>query len=60
MLRELTETVDFERQTLTNGLSAAGVNLRTATFFSWLGVTQYLTSAADTLREVASSGCARK
>jgi len=47
--------VDFERETLTNGLSAAGVNLRAATFFSWLGVTQYLTLAAvlNTLREVA-------
>ena len=47
--------VDFERETLTNGLSAAGINLRAAIFFSWLGVTQYLTSAAvlNTLREVA-------
>jgi methyltransferase (TIGR00027 family) len=47
--------VDFERETLMNGLSAAGVNLRAATFFSWLGVTQYLTSTAvlNTLREVA-------
>jgi methyltransferase (TIGR00027 family) len=47
--------VDFERETLTNGLSAAGVNLRAATFFSWLGVTQYLTSTAvlNTLREIA-------
>jgi methyltransferase (TIGR00027 family) len=47
--------VDFERETLTNGLSVAGVNLKAATFFSWLGVTQYLTSAAvlNTLREVA-------
>ena len=47
--------VDFERETLTNGLSTAGVNHRAATFFSWLGVTQYLTSTAvlNTLREVA-------
>jgi len=47
--------VDFEREILTNGLSAAGVNLRAATFFSWLGVTQYLTSTAvlNILREVA-------
>jgi methyltransferase (TIGR00027 family) len=48
--------VDFERETLMNGLSAAGVNHRAATFFSWLGVTQYLTSTAvlNTLREVAT------
>lgn len=47
--------IDFEIETLTNGLSAAGINLKAATFFSWLGVTQYLTSAAvlNTLREVA-------
>jgi methyltransferase (TIGR00027 family) len=47
--------IDFERETLTEGLAARGVNLRAATFFSWLGVTQYLPSAAvlGTLPEIA-------
>jgi methyltransferase (TIGR00027 family) len=47
--------IDFERETLTEGLAAAEVNLHVATFFSWLGVTQYLTPAAvlSTLREIA-------
>lgn len=47
--------IDFERETLTEGLAAAEVNIHAATFFSWLGVTQYLTSAAvlRTLREIA-------
>lgn len=47
--------IDFERETLTEVLVAGGVNLNAATFFSWLGVTQYLTSAAvlGTLREIA-------
>jgi methyltransferase (TIGR00027 family) len=47
--------IDFERETLTNGLCAAGVNLRAATFFSWLGVTTYLSAAAvlNALREIA-------
>jgi methyltransferase (TIGR00027 family) len=31
--------VDFEHETLTRALSAAGVDLGAATFFSWLGVT---------------------
>ena len=38
--------IDFERQTLTEGLLAGGVGLRAATFFSWIGVTQYLSSDA--------------
>jgi len=47
--------IDFERETLTAGLAAAGIDFTAATFFSWLGVTQYLSSAAvlGTLREVA-------
>jgi len=47
--------IDFERETLTAGLAAAGVNFNAPTFFSWLGVTQYLSSTAvlGTLREIA-------
>ena len=47
--------IDFERQTLTEGLAAGGINSKASTFFSWLGVTQYLSSAAvlGTLREIA-------
>jgi methyltransferase (TIGR00027 family) len=47
--------IDFERETLTEGLAVAEVNLQAPTFFSWLGVTQYLTSEAvlRTLREIA-------
>jgi methyltransferase (TIGR00027 family) len=30
--------VDFEQETLTGGLTAGGINLDAATFFSWLGV----------------------
>jgi O-methyltransferase involved in polyketide biosynthesis len=37
------------------GLTAGGINFNAATFFSWLGVTQYLSSSAvlSTLREIA-------
>jgi methyltransferase (TIGR00027 family) len=47
--------VDFEHQTLTEGLIAAGVDRSQRAFFSWLGVTQYLTAEAvsRTLREIA-------
>jgi methyltransferase (TIGR00027 family) len=47
--------IDFERETLTEGLAAGGINPNVATFFSWLGVTQYLSSSAvlGTLREIA-------
>jgi methyltransferase (TIGR00027 family) len=38
--------VDFERQTLSEGLRAAGFDSLRATFFSWLGVTMYLTEHA--------------
>jgi len=38
--------IDFETTTLRDGLIAAGVDLRAPTFFSWLGVTMYLTEAA--------------
>ena len=47
--------IDFERETLTEGLRAGGVDLEAAIFLSWLGVTQYLSSAVvlGTLREIA-------
>jgi methyltransferase (TIGR00027 family) len=48
--------VDFERQTLDEGLTAAGFAFDRAAVFSWIGVTMYLTSDAirTTLRTVAS------
>jgi methyltransferase (TIGR00027 family) len=47
--------VDFEQETLTGRLTAGGINLDAAMFFSWLGVIQYLPSAAvlGTLHEIA-------
>jgi len=38
--------IDFERQTLADGLAQSGFNLNAAAVFSWLGVTPYLTRAA--------------
>ena len=38
--------VDFERQTLADGLAAAGFDAAAPAFFSWLGVVVYLTHAA--------------
>ena len=38
--------VDFATQSLPEGLAAAGVDRSEATFFSWLGVTPYLTREA--------------
>jgi methyltransferase (TIGR00027 family) len=48
--------VDFETQTLADGLAMAGVDPNNITFFSWLGVTPYLTLEAimATLRCIAS------
>jgi methyltransferase (TIGR00027 family) len=48
--------VDFERQTLTEGLAAAGFNPAQQTFFTWLGVVPYLTEDAmwSTLAFIAS------
>ena len=48
--------VDFEHQTLADGLTAAGMNLKAPTLFSWLGVTMYLTADAfsSTLEFIAS------
>jgi methyltransferase (TIGR00027 family) len=38
--------IDFERQTLADGLRWAGFNVNAAAFCSWLGVTPYLTRDA--------------
>ncbi len=48
--------VDFETQTLQDGLGEAGFDFKKNTFFSWLGVSMYLSSSAveTTLRFVAS------
>lgn len=48
--------VDFERSTLAEGLRQSGFQMDQPAFFSWLGVTLYLTKEAvfDTLRFVAS------
>jgi methyltransferase (TIGR00027 family) len=48
--------VDFERQTLPEGLAAAGFNAAEQTFFTWLGVVPYLTEEAvwSTLSYIAS------
>jgi methyltransferase (TIGR00027 family) len=48
--------VDFERQTLAEGLARAGFRRDQKAFFSWLGVVPYLTRSAalETLRFVAS------
>lgn len=47
--------VDFERTSLAEGLALHGITPTVPTFFSWLGVTMYLTRAAidATLRTVA-------
>jgi methyltransferase (TIGR00027 family) len=38
--------IDFERQTLADGLEQSGFDVNAAAFFSWLGVTPYLTREA--------------
>jgi len=38
--------IDFERQTLAEGLGQSGFDLSATAFFSWLGVTPYLTREA--------------
>ena len=49
--------VDFERQTLADGLRDAGFDRAKITFFSWLGVTMYLTeeTVMSTLAFIAST-----
>jgi methyltransferase (TIGR00027 family) len=51
--------IDFERQTLPDGLTAAGFNPTQQTFFTWLGVVPYLTEDAiwSTLAFIASLPC---
>jgi len=48
--------VDFERQTLAEGLAAAGFDASRPAFFAWLGVVIYLTPEAitETLRFIAN------
>lgn len=48
--------IDFEHETLANGLAAAGFDATEPTFFMWLGVVPYLTEVAilDTLRFIAN------
>jgi len=48
--------VDFEHETLADRLLSAGFNLEQQTFFTWLGVVQYLTESAiwSTLSYIAS------
>jgi methyltransferase (TIGR00027 family) len=50
--------IDFEKQTLTQGLLSAGFSQQTPGFFSWLGVIPYLKwqTVLDTLRQVAAFG----
>src|SRR5580658_731298 len=38
--------IDFEQQTLADGLAPSGFNPKASAFFSWLGVTPYLTREA--------------
>jgi methyltransferase (TIGR00027 family) len=49
--------VDFERHTLLDGLTRAGFDRQAPAFFSWLGVTMYLTheAVALTLAFIAST-----
>jgi methyltransferase (TIGR00027 family) len=54
--RHVFAPVDFERQSLREGLHAAGFDWSVPTFWSWLGVTMYLTEEAisATLRAIAA------
>lgn len=48
--------IDFEKQTLTDGIREGGYPLDQPAFFSWLGVTQYLTREVvlSTLKQIAA------
>ncbi len=48
--------IDFERESLAEGLTAAGFNLAQQTFFTWLGVVPYLSNEAiwSTVRFIAA------
>lgn len=50
-------SINFEQQTLTEALRASDYHVEEPAFFSWLGVTGYLTEAAifKTLQEVAAA-----
>jgi methyltransferase (TIGR00027 family) len=50
--------VDFERQTAFDGLTHAGFDFRASAFFSWLGVTMYLSEATvmSVLQAIARLG----
>jgi methyltransferase (TIGR00027 family) len=50
--------IDFEKQTLLDGLRNGGYSLDKPAFFSWLGVTQYLTreTVLGTFQQVATLG----
>jgi methyltransferase (TIGR00027 family) len=50
--------IDFETQTLREGLQAAGFNWAAPTLFAWLGVAPYLTADAitATLQTIATAG----
>jgi O-methyltransferase involved in polyketide biosynthesis len=54
---EISVLIDFERQTLADGLRDAGYDPGLSAFFSWLGVTPYLTikGVMRTLRFSASA-----
>jgi methyltransferase (TIGR00027 family) len=49
--------INFEQQTLKEGLQTGGYHAEAPVFFSWLGVTYYLTEEAifETLRSVAAA-----
>lgn len=49
--------VDFERESLADALTRSSYNPRVKSFFSWLGVTMYLTREVvwDTLRDLADA-----
>ena len=49
-------SINFEQESLEDGLTRVGVHTDKPTFFSWLGVTMYLTEAAidSTLRYMAA------
>ena len=49
--------VDFERQTLAEGLDAAGFDFGAPTIFSWIGVTMYLTLDAITTTLATITRC---
>ena len=50
--------VDFERQTLDDGLNAAGFRFAEPAIFSWMGVTMYLTREAISATLHAVARCA--